>query len=665
MGLNPTLVEDMVQELIAAADLLSDLAADVINTTSDISDIAPYAHLDGRAIHSNLVAAEDRYRQVAFEAASRANIVEQFDISEFGDHATNAILESLMDKDLIGPTLIDHEAALREVFDELVAEGMDPADAAITANRRYAAQLIADTLKDNGVPANQAEALAAAGLQAVSEMEAAGVAADLAVQLVFLGAVTGLTPDQVAAQATSQQTGEELFTLFANTAHLMGQAALQREDAELTALLDFYWDDLTAVNIYPPGYEDRGDSSDKFRRILANRSDNDDRISKDDLEWIINNPAGIDPALLDVAQRLLDNPTLLARLDSAKEETDFLNGQFGSTAPADNLISRTDLDAFINMSILTTKLSPYRDEIDTAANGGEIDGIYSRADYEKFLESHPELETEIEAILDAGLYEKGYWERNRDSIAITAALASGVFVGVVSGGILSGPAAVLVGFAAGARSAAETTRLINNTSGLDPNDGVVKNAVTGGLVALPGIGTGTGITSAVTTGVSRTALIEIGVGTADYLALHGADFALPDNIENSIANGSLIVGLGSTPFALDAALMRSRVKTLLGEPGDVITLGRRADTAAAESWNGHVILNVPGPEWSWQLNRAWIEEAIAQRRPIRLVSDPLLESNLIQETGEFAGKPTIFAREMDVLDRAGYVLEGQMMVPPP
>jgi len=50
------------------------------------------------------------------------------------------------------------------------------------------------------------------------------------------------------------------------------------------------------------------------------------------LVWIIKNPAGIDPALVDLARRLLANETLFAKLDSASDETDFLNGDFGGAS---------------------------------------------------------------------------------------------------------------------------------------------------------------------------------------------------------------------------------------------------------------------------------------------------------------------------------------------
>ena len=445
---------------------------------------------------------------------------------------------TLTDKDLIGPTLINHEAALRDLFNQLVADGMTPADAAITASRLYAARLIAGILQEHGVAAEEAEALAAAGFQAVTQMEAAGVSPDLAVQLVFLGAATGLPPDQVAEQTTSQRIGEELFTLFANTAHLMQQAGLTRKDAELTVLLNLHWDELTALRILPPGYEDNGDEADDFFRMLSDRSDGDDRISKKDLEWIIENPDGIDPVLVDVAQRLLGNETLFARLDSASDENDFLNGQFGRTKPADHLISKNDLDAFVNMSIISHKLSPYKDQIDTAAKHDKPDGVYSRADYEAFLKDHSELKAEIDAILDIGLHDKGYWGRNRDSIALTAGVGAAILITYFSGGTLSTTSSTVIAGVASALGAADaagvTTLLINADSGVDVNDGVLANMTTAAFLSLPTGAATNGMRAAIAGNTSRTVVLNITGGTADYLAAGGADFALPDDLETPI-----------------------------------------------------------------------------------------------------------------------------------
>ena len=55
-------------------------------------------------------------------------------------------------------------------------------------------------------------------------------------------------------------------------------------------------------------------------------------------------------------------------------------------------------------------------------------------------------------------------------------------------------------------------------------------------------------------------------------------------------------------------------------------------------------------------------ELITQQRTVYLASP--LEGNLIQAAGQYAGQPTIFARELEMLDAAGYVRVGDYLVPP-
>ena len=46
------------------------------------------------------------------------------------------------------------------------------------------------------------------------------------------------------------------------------------------------------------------------------------------------------------------------------------------------------------------------------------------------------------------------------------------------------------------------------------------------------------------------------------------------------------------------------------------------------------------------------------------LASPLEEGNLIQDVGAHAGEPTVYARELQQLEEAGYVVEGDYMVPP-
>lgn len=98
---------------------------------------------------------------------------------------------------------------------------------------------------------------------------------------------------------------------------------------------------------------------------------------------------------------------------------------------------------------------------------------------------------------------------------------------------------------------------------------------------------------------------------------------------------------------------------LLGKSGDVVVLGRQADTAVAKGWDGHVVLDTPN--WSLDLNDAFMRGAIDQGRSIYLASPT--KGNLVQTAGQFAGQPTVYARELQMLRDAGYSRVGDYMVP--
>jgi len=114
------------------------------------------------------------------------------------------------------------------------------------------------------------------------------------------------------------------------------------------------------------------------------------------------------------------------------------------------------------------------------------------------------------------------------------------------------------------------------------------------------------------------------------------------------------------PLGLAPCSLADEARSLLGNPDDVVVLGRIPDTAIARGWAGHVVLNTPN--WSIKLNDAFIREAIDQGRRMYLASP--LKDNLIQIIGPLAGKPTVYAREIEMLLDAGYRKVGDYMVPP-
>jgi hypothetical protein len=109
-----------------------------------------------------------------------------------------------------------------------------------------------------------------------------------------------------------------------------------------------------------------------------------------------------------------------------------------------------------------------------------------------------------------------------------------------------------------------------------------------------------------------------------------------------------------------AEIPEFRDDTPLGDADDVVVLGRQADTAAAKGWDGHVVLDTP--EWSLDLNDEFIRGAIEQQRRIYLASPT--KGNLIQTSGKFAGRPSVYARELNMLRAAGYERSGDYLLPP-
>ena len=73
----------------------------------------------------------------------------------------------------------------------------------------------------------------------------------------------------------------------------------------------------------------------------------------------------------------------------------------------------------------------------------------------------------------------------------------------------------------------------------------------------------------------------------------------------------------------------TRARELLGNPGDTVVLGRQADTAVANGWDDHVVLNTD--DWSRDLNDEWVRGAIDYQRPVYSASPP--EGNMVQTSG--------------------------------
>jgi hypothetical protein len=92
--------------------------------------------------------------------------------------------------------------------------------------------------------------------------------------------------------------------------------------------------------------------------------------------------------------------------------------------------------------------------------------------------------------------------------------------------------------------------------------------------------------------------------------------------------------------------------------GDIYVLGRQVDTAVAEGWPGHEVLNIP--DWTIAKNDAFIQSIINKKGRVYLGS-PQTRATLWDAVNN---RETVFARELRQLKEAGYKQVGDYMVPP-
>lgn len=97
----------------------------------------------------------------------------------------------------------------------------------------------------------------------------------------------------------------------------------------------------------------------------------------------------------------------------------------------------------------------------------------------------------------------------------------------------------------------------------------------------------------------------------------------------------------------------------MGAEGDVVVLGRQVDTAVAKDWAGHVVLDTR----NWNLGQRCIHRRDNCSRAVVYLATPL-EGNLVQTAGQYAGRPTIYARELEQFVNAGYRRVGDYLIPP-
>jgi RHS repeat-associated protein len=93
---------------------------------------------------------------------------------------------------------------------------------------------------------------------------------------------------------------------------------------------------------------------------------------------------------------------------------------------------------------------------------------------------------------------------------------------------------------------------------------------------------------------------------------------------------------------------------------DLKVIGRLEDTAVAKNWKGHDVLN--DPNWTLAKNDEWVNAGIKNKQDFYIAS-PMTEKNLVSTNPKYPG-PTVFAREIDMLKKAGYVQKGDYFIHP-
>lgn len=93
---------------------------------------------------------------------------------------------------------------------------------------------------------------------------------------------------------------------------------------------------------------------------------------------------------------------------------------------------------------------------------------------------------------------------------------------------------------------------------------------------------------------------------------------------------------------------------------DIKVIGRLEDTAVAKDWKGHDVLN--DPNWTLAKNDEWVNAGIKNKQDFYIAS-PMTEKNLVSTNPKYPG-PTVYAREIDMLKKAGYVQQGDYFIHP-
>lgn len=363
--------------------------------------------------------------------------------------------------------------------------------------------------------------------------------------------------------------------------------------------------------------------------------DADGRVSLTDIDYTIANAdrLGLDAEVVAAAHAFRNSSNLMVRLDSARDFSGNVvaHESFGRDRFDDVTWSRADIDAFELKQNINFVLAGTVDLIDTMGEGGSLDGHLSKGDFQTVLDNAEELElsgAEIAALttaINGRLYDQNWLERNRDSIALAAAVVAGTAIFIGSGGLGAGISVGLVAASTGgaAIAAGTTTAAINAFTQEDFDDGVALNTVKGGVIgglAAPGLAIG-GATWA-TASVGARAGIATGLtGEAAGLIGHGAlDWAIdnPFNDVDALDLANIRADYSNRNLLLNADSIAGFV-TQVGTNHVIGSLNDKAEAQSPSIANGG--LEIPDEYMGIEPASPELLEAVAQRRSVVIAAE--------------------------------------------
>ena len=290
----------------------------------------------------------------------------------------------------------------------------------------------------------------------------------------------------------------------------------------------------TAMAMSVPELQALHGLQEQFSALDAATGDPNGKVSLSDLRFIVRNPNRFDVHMVAAAAALLANEPLLQRLDTATDNSEIVrrDGVFGDAEFDDGVVSRSDIDSFLFKQGLSHFIGLNYDQIDASTPSAEADGRLSKANFEAFLSQHRASLTDaevqaFETVINGELYDKGWWERNKRSIALVTAVAAGATFALVTGGLGSGLSGALITMAAtgasGSAAAALTTMEINKYSDeSDWHDDVASNGFDGFFAGAGGGGAGLGVNALRVTSTTTAGRAAIALGiTSDTTGLAG------------------------------------------------------------------------------------------------------------------------------------------------